>query len=194
MKSKLERIQSELAASLGSVDCAAAESFVRAVCRTAEQGGRIYCAAAGRMLFVSQGFVMRLNQMGIPANCGADTYAAPLSGKDLVVAVTSSGTTHGVVDFALRAASGPGAAVWMIGCNPHSPIAEIAEGCILYRPARTTRALGGDRKQEAIDSFQPMNCLNEQTTTLLFDAVIVALMERLHVTNDDMNARHFNLE
>lgn len=194
MKNKIDLVRSELTASLATVDFAAADRLAEALSRTAERGGKIYCAAAGRMLFVSQTFVMRLNQMGIPANCGADTYVAPLNGKDLVVAVTSSGTTHGVVDFALRAASGPGAAVWMIGCNPDSPLAGIAEGVVLFRPAGSTRALDADEKTDAVPSCQPMSSLNEQTVFLLLDAVVLALMEKRHITGGDMDLRHFNVE
>ena len=194
MKNKIELIRSELAASLATVDFAAASRLAEAVSETADRSGKIYCAAAGRMLFVAQSFVMRLNQMGIPANCCSDTYVPPIVPQDMILAVSSSGTTRGVVDFASRAASGPGAAVWMIGCNPRSPLAGIAEGIVLFRPAGSTRALDAAGKTDAVPSVQPMSSLNEQTVFLLLDAVVLALMEKRHITGGDMDARHFNVE
>ena len=45
-----------------------------------------------------------------------------------------------------------------------------------------------------ISSIQPMSSLNEQTAFLCLDALILELMNKLKVTNEDMNKRHFNME
>lgn len=194
LKKYTDRILAELTESLNSVKPESLDCLAVAVMRTHRRGGKVYGAAAGRMLFVTQGLVMRLNQIGIAANCASDTYVAPITADDLVLALTSSGTTHGVVDFGLRAKEKTGAALWMIGCNPDSPLARVADGMVLFRPAGSTRALHTVQALPPVDSIQPMNCLNEQTATLLFDALILELMSEKGINDSAMNARHFNLE
>ena len=94
MKSNLKNLKrqilDELNESLSSIEADSFDQLTAAVLRTAGRGGKVYGAAAGRMLFVMQGLVMRLNQMGIRANCASDTYVEPISADDLVIALTSS--------------------------------------------------------------------------------------------------------
>ena len=194
LKNLKQQILDELNESLSSIEADSFDRLTAAVLRTAGRGGKVYGAAAGRMLFVMQGLVMRLNQMGIRANCVSDTYVEPISADDLVIALTSSGTTHTVVDFGLRAKEKTGAEMWMIGCNPDSPLAAEADGMVLFRPSGSTRMLSQHDQLPPITSAQPMNCLNEQTALLLFDALIMNLMNERGITGSDMNARHFNLE
>ena len=194
LKNLNRQILGELNESLSSIDADSFDRLTGAVLRTARRGGKVYGAAAGRMLFVMQGLVMRLNQMGIRANCASDTYVEPISADDLVIALTSSGTTHTVVDFGLRAKEKTGSGLWMIGCNPDSPLAAKADGMVLFRPSGSTRMLRQHDQLPPIASAQPMNCLNEQTALLLFDALIMNLMNEQGITGSDMNARHFNLE
>ena len=146
------------------------------------------------MLFVAQTLVMRLNQMGIKANCSSDTYVEPIADGDLIIAISSSGSTHGVVDFSRRARKKFNVLIWMIGCNPESALCRLADNALLFRPAGSTRALTETEKLAPVSSIQPMSSLNEQTAFLCLDALILELMEKMQITNDFMNKRHFNLE
>jgi 6-phospho-3-hexuloisomerase len=47
---------------------------------------------------------------------------------------------------------------------------------------------------DGLKSIQPMTTLNEQCLQLLFDAIVLVLMNKMNQTHDDMWARHSNLE
>ena len=194
MKNNLQIILQELQQSVNSVDCCRLTALAADIASVRCRGKKIYCIAAGRMLFVAQTLVMRLNQMGIKANCSSDTYVEPIADGDLIIAISSSGNTRSVVDFAGRAREKFKLLIWMIGCNPESALCRLADNSLLFRPAGSTRALAETEKLSPVPSVQPMSSLNEQTAFLCLDALILELMEMLQITNDTMNKRHFNLE
>lgn len=194
MKNNINIILQELEQSLNSVDCSKLTALAQDIAALYKRGNKVYCIAAGRMLFVAQTLVMRLNQMGIKANCSSDTYVSPIVNGDLIIAISSSGNTHGVVDFVRRAREKFQTINWMIGCNPDSLLAENANNILLFRPAGSTRALAAAANISPVFSVQPMSSLNEQTAFLCLDALILELMDILKITNEDMNKRHFNME
>lgn len=194
MKNNLLIILQELQQSASSVNCCKVTALAADIATVRERGNKVYCIAAGRMLFVAQTLVMRLNQMGIKANCSSDTYVEPITDGDLIIAISSSGNTRGVVDFACRAREKFKLLIWMIGCNPKSALCRLADNALLFRPAGSTRALTEMENLAPVPSVQPMSSLNEQTAFLCLDALILELMEKLQITNDIMNKRHFNLE
>lgn len=194
MKNNVQIILQELQQSASSVDCGKLNALAADIASVRKRGNKVYCIAAGRMLFVAQTLVMRLNQMGIKANCSSDTYVEPIADGDLIIAISSSGSTRGVVDFSSRAREKFNVLIWMIGCNPRSPLCRLADNALLFRPAGSTRALAETEKLSPVPSVQPMSSLNEQTAFLCLDALILELMETLQITNDFMNKRHFNLE
>ena len=194
MKNNLQIILQELEQAINSIDVSKLEILAENIATIHKNGNKVYCTAAGRMLFVAQSLVMRLNQMGVKANCCSDTYVEPITNGDLIIAISSSGNTHGVVDFVSRVHQKYSCSIWMIGCNPNSKLATLANDILLFRPAGCTRALIETTQLAVISSIQPMSSLNEQTAFLCLDALILELMNKLKVTNEDMNKRHFNME
>jgi 6-phospho-3-hexuloisomerase len=56
------------------------------------------------------------------------------------------------------------------------------------------RAPSKTKPVEGFTSIQPMTTLNEQALGLLFDAVVLVLMQKMQESHDSMWARHSNLE
>ncbi len=50
------------------------------------------------------------------------------------------------------------------------------------------------KQQKTSASIQPMGSLFEQSVGILMDIIVMHLMERYHITSDDMYRNHSNLE
>ena len=50
------------------------------------------------------------------------------------------------------------------------------------------------KEVEGLKSIQPMTTLNEQSLGVLFDAIVLEIMEKTNETHDSMWNRHSNLE
>jgi 6-phospho-3-hexuloisomerase len=148
---------------------------------------KIVIAGAGRVGMAGRGFAMRLGHLGLRAYMFGDATVPSLGEKDLLILCSGSGETQTIYDLGLIGKKNR-AKIALITGNKNSRMGKIANVIVeLKAPSKT-------KKIKGFTSVQPMTTLNEQSLQILFDAIILQMMEHMQETHETMWARHSNLE
>lgn len=150
--------------------------------------GRIFVIGAGREGIAARSFAMRLMHLGKEVHWLWDDTTPGMTTGDLLIAVNGSGCI-GHIDYLLDQAGKTGARRLVITGAPTERTPSEAE-MSLFVPAMVYK--GTDPR--TIPSKQPMGNLFEQHLFLLFDLMVMLLVDRLHETPQTMEARHRNIE
>jgi 6-phospho-3-hexuloisomerase len=163
------------------------EEDVRSLIREIVQAKRVFIYGLGRERLMLQAFGMRLMHLGIQVHIVGDVTTPAIGAGDLWL--TSSGTGRlATVEALMNIVKPTGARVAFLTAFPEAPLPKRAD-LIVHIPARTMR-----ESEEDVKSVQPMGSLFEQTELLLFDWIVLLLIEELKQTEPVMAARHTNLE
>ena len=154
-----------------------------------QKANRIFIAGAGRSGFAARGFANRLLHLGFHVAFVGDPTTPPIKEGDLLVIGSGSGTTAGLVVMAEKAKK-QGADIATVTINPENTIGSMAK--VYIKLPGTTRLLGDNQDKEG--SIQPVGSMFEQLSWLTYDSVIMTLKEKTGQSNDDLIARHGNLE
>lgn len=181
----LSVIASELGAAAELVDEAEAIRLADAI----QRADHVFVGGAGRSGFVARAFANRLLHLGIRVAFVGEPTTPPIAAGDLLIAISGSGRTASLRAAAEKAKS-LGAAVATITIDPAGPIGSFADARVVL-PGTSRLA---DAGTNVIASVQPVGSLFEQLAWLVCDALIVTLRDGSGQTNDDLLARHANLE
>lgn len=173
----------QLRGTIMSVDPLQMEQLVQAILGARE----VFCHGIGRSGLSSRAFAMRLMHIGIPVSIVGDTLAHCIQKDDLLILTSASGSSSSLY-FIAKKAKDAGAKVALVTSTESSKIAEIADH-LLYLKAPSKYA-----SYSAMKSILPMGSLFEEGAYVLYDILVVELMERLKLTNDIVLKRHANLE
>ena len=100
---------------------------------------------------------------------------------------SGSGETQTIYDL-VSIAKSRGVKIGLITGNKDSRMGKISDLIVQIKaPSKLSDGLG-------VNSIQPMTTLNEQCLWLFFDALVLELMERMQVSNEQMKLRHSILE
>ena len=101
---------------------------------------------------------------------------------DLLIITSGSGETDALVSIAKKAKES-GLYLGLVTMNPQSTLGKMADGMII---------LPGDSKgnNEEKHSIQPMGSQFEQMSFLIFDAIVLKLLENWNQTSEQMFMRH----
>lgn len=181
--SYLAEILNELQPSVNGISSEEAEQLADRI----SESGKIFVAGAGRSGLMAKSFAMRLMQMGIEAYVVGETVTPSFNGEDLLIVVSGSGETKGLVSMAAKAKN-LGGSVAALTLLPESTIGTAAD--------ITVKLPGSpkDKSDSDTQSIQPMGSLFEQTVLLFCDALILRLMEKQGMDTKKMYGRHANLE
>lgn len=149
---------------------------------------RFFFAGAGRSGFAIRGFAMRVMHMGYTAYFVGETTTPSIQARDVLVIASGSGNTASLVAMAKKAKE-LGGTVLLLTIDPESNIAVLADS-VIQIPAPSPKV------QNAINftSIQPMGTLAEQTMSIIFDSMVLQLMDKNNMVSDDMFKNHANLE
>jgi 6-phospho-3-hexuloisomerase len=172
------------------------EAFLNTLLEARKNGKRIFVTGAGRSGLVAKAFAMRLLHLGFNVYVVGETILPPIVKEDVLLAVSGSGRTKSVVAIA-EAAKAIGAKVVALTTFPDSPLGKIAD--ILVRiPGRTKLAKEEDYYVRQVmgvhEPLAPLGTLFEATTMIFLDGVVVELMNKLGITEAELQERHANLE
>tara|TARA_Y100000593_G_C4322258_1_gene344530 strand:+ start:4204 stop:4770 length:567 start_codon:yes stop_codon:yes gene_type:complete len=148
---------------------------------------RIVIAGAGRMGYAAKGFAMRLGHLGYQSWALGDSTVPHIGQDDLLIVASGSGNTQTIYDVSKRAKEN-GANIALITNNPDSRIGKLTS-TILVLPNNNNKEFSIQRTSQ-----QPMTTLNEQCLVLLFDSLVLMIMDETGETHDTMWHRHSNLE
>lgn len=180
---KLQEIVKEIEGVAGQVSPEEVDRLVTEILNAR----RIYLFGLGRTLLMGRAFIMRQMHLGLHAFVVGDTTTPGIGAQDLLIVCSGSGDTDSSLLIAKKGKR-HGAAVSLATANPISRIGAVAD-MVVRIPAPTTMGGGG-----AARSMQPMATLFEQCLLVVFDLVVLELMERTSRRSEDMLERHANLE
>lgn len=156
----------------------------------------ILVMGAGRSGLVGRAFAMRLMHLGFNAYVLGDTIVPPVKEGDVVIAISGSGRTQLIVTAA-EAAKTVKAKVIAITSFPDSPLASIAD-VVVEIPGRTKISRMEDYFARQIlgihEPLAPLGTLFEDTAMVFLDALIVELMHRLEISEEELRNAHANIE
>jgi 6-phospho-3-hexuloisomerase len=145
---------------------------------------RVFLCGAGRSSLALRFFTMRLFHLGIDAHMVGDTVTPPVGEGDLLIVMSGSGKNAAAVSHFKRCAE-LGANRLLVTASRSSPLMDLCTHAVI---------LPAPSKDEPDASIQPMASLFEQSCLLLFDAMVLSIMQALSKTSDDMYKNHATLE
>ena len=152
-----------------------------------QKANKIVCCGAGRVGMALKGFAMRLGHFGYNAYNLGDTTVPSIGKGDLFIVASGSGETQTIYDLVSIAKKNK-AMIFLFTGNPDSRMGVLADEILKINAPSKTKAVKGFK------SIQPMTTLNEQSLAILFDAIVLCIMEKTGENHDTMWDRHSNLE
>lgn len=147
----------------------------------------LFVIGEGRSGFMAKAFAMRLMHLGAKVFVVGETITPALQEKDLLLAISGSGTTTSVVDKAQKAKK-MGCKVLSLTTDPESPLAQTSDQ-VLVIPAATKY-----RKPGEMATVQPLSSLFDQSVHLILDTVCLTWATARSESNAVGVKRHANLE
>ena len=133
---------------------------------------------AGRMGYALRSFIMRLTHMDFNATMIGDTSVPRVNESSLIIVNSSSGETPSILQYTQQA-SNEGGKIFLTCCDKNSSIAKYSHHLI---------------QVPIIDSIQLMKSPYEQFTMLLYDYIVIKLMEHLSLDDKKVSNNHSILE
>lgn len=183
IKNNIEIILNELQTVLSKIDQTECDQLIEAIFNA----NKIVGIGAGKVWMATKWFIMRLGHFWRQAWFIWDTTVPNTSDWDLILVVSGSGETQTIYDL-LVIWKNNGAKIALVTGNPDSRMWKLADIIVKVTAPSKTKAVDGFK------SIQPMTTLNEQSLQLLFDAIVLDIMEKTGETHESMRARHSNLE
>lgn len=183
IKKHIKTILQEMEAVLSKVKESQIEELVKAI----PKKDKIVLVGAGRVGLAVRGFAMRLSHLGLRSHMIGDATVPAIGKEDLLLVASGSGETETIYRL-VKIAKKNKAHVALITGNPDSRMGKLANLIVEVKAPSKVKAVKG------LKSVQPMTTLNEQSLAILFDALVLRLMDEMGETHDTMWGRHSNLE
>lgn len=182
---KVHAITAELEEAAKQVDEAQVEALADAVIGA----NRIFCAGAGRSGFAARAFSNRLLHLGMNVSFVGEPTTPPIAKGDLLVVGSGSGRTAGLIVMAEKAREA-GADIATVTLAPENTIGQMAEVAVKL-PGTTRLAMDTESN---VESIQIPGSMFEQLSWITYDAVVLYIIDKLGISEEEMVARHANLE
>lgn len=180
----LKGILRELTVNAELISAEELERFAEVLC----DAKHIFVAGAGRSGFAARAFSNRLMHLGLEVFFVGEPTTPAIGSEDVLVIGSGSGETGSLVGMAKKAKR-LGAKIVTLTIHPEASIGRIAQACIIIPGATPKSGL-----EDTIHSIQPMGSAFEQMSWLVYDTIIMILMDKLGKTQEEMFIHHANLE
>lgn len=180
-------ILDDLTLILNSVDIEQTEKLVDLIIQAKKNNRKVYCAGAGRSLLMIKAFSMRLMHLELRSYVVGETTTPAIEKDDILIFGSGSGETGALINM-VKKAQQVGAKIVLFTRNPQSTLG-IHSQLILTLPIENGRS-----------GFQPSGSIFEQAMLILYDAIVLRIMEKENVLTDDLSIDsyimrlHANLE
>lgn len=162
---------------------------VRDFVDTVKESNRMFLIGVGREGMATKAFAMRLMHMGKEIHWIWDDTTPAIEPGDLLIATLGDGQI-GHLHYICERAKEAGGRICVVTGSPSGRTAREMADQVLFVPAAVYR--GTD---EVVPSFQPMGNLFEQCLLILFDMIIMMLVdEDAALSFEKMSRRHRNVE
>jgi 6-phospho 3-hexuloisomerase len=157
----------------------------------------IFVVGAGRSGLAGRFFAMRLMHLGKSVYVVGDTTTPAICEGDLLVCISGSGRTVGVV-HAARTAREMGAAIVAITANRESSLAEMADTILQVDPGmippECREIFNGNGSGRPGLTLIPMGTLFELCALMILETIIGRLILECVIPETEMRRRHANME
>lgn len=157
------------------------EDMLVSLAHLIKHANHIFVAGAGRSGLSISMFANRLMHLGLKVNLISEITKPKAVTGDLLILCSASGETGSLINYAKKAKT-LGVKVALVTKCSESTLAKLSDFSLI---------LPIDNHDT---SYQPMGALFEQMTVLLFDAIVLHLVDILDENFDTMSARHANIE
>ncbi len=176
----------------GDLDRAQVNEMIRLI-----QGAKkIFVYGAGRSGLVGKAFAIRLMHLGLNVYVIGEVITPAISKKDILIVISGSGETTTPVNSA-KIAKNVGAKIVALTTYPNSTIGKLAD-CVVVIRGRTKLKGEKDFLLRQIKgehySLAPLGTLFEATVLVFLDGLIVEMMARTGMSEDEMRTRHATIE
>lgn len=152
------------------------------------QARHIFIAGAGRSGFAARAFANRLMHLGLTVFFVGEPTTTAIGRGDLLVIGSGSGETESLVCMAKKAKR-LGADVATITIHPEASIGMLSS-TVVTLPGATPKS----SMQDTCRTIQPMGNAFEQMSWIVYDVIVMYLMKKMNLSEEEMFARHANLE
>ncbi|MBI5366183.1 MAG: SIS domain-containing protein [Planctomycetes bacterium] len=160
----------------------------RELIRRLVEAKRVFTAGQGRSGLMAKAFAQRLMHLGLVVHVAEEITTPRIGTGDVLLACSGSGETRMTLDI-MSSAHEADATVVLVTATPDGRGGDFAD-LIIHLPAGTRLANG----KGMVRSLQPQRTLFEQTLLLYLDSLILDLVQRLSVKEQEMQKRHTNIE
>ncbi len=196
VKAAIKEISKFIEAAINLISDNEINSLIEILIEAYRTGKKVLIVGAGRSGLVGRAFAMRLMHLGFNVYVLGETITPRLDAGDVVIAISGSGRTRLVVTAA-EVARSIGAKIIAVTSHPDSPLAKLAD-LVVRIPGRTKVATEEDYIVRQLlgmhEPLTPLGTLFENTALAVLDGVIVELMKRLGVSEEELKLRHANIE
>ena len=184
MSSMYQSALNELGSVFAKIDDASVNNAIELIVRSQ----KIVVFAGGREKLQIMGFAMRMFHMGLDISVEGDMTTPPIGKGDLLI--VSAGTGYISTALALmEVAKTSCASTLMITAQPSGKCSTHAD-FILELPAQTM----ADDQGEKRSSVLPMGSLYEGALFILFEVMVLRLIDKLNINSEFMRSNHTNME
>ncbi|MCQ1953302.1 SIS domain-containing protein [Arthrobacter sp. zg-Y238] len=177
-------IVSELDATVARVSTDEVENTLNALMTA----NTIFVIGVGREGLAAKGFAMRLAHLGLRVHWAWDDTTPAVTADDALLMVNGPGNI-GHLDYVFDRVREVGATTIVVSALAGARTPGMADVTLIV-PATVYRGKG-----DLVPSMQPMGSLFEQATLLVFDTLILQLIERLGIHSyAELAPRHRNFE
>ncbi len=163
------------------------DSYIRPFLEAVKSYDRIFTIGAGREGLSTKAFAMRLTHLGKTSHWIWDDTTPAIGKGDLLVNVCGPGHID-TIDQVVRYAKAAGATIVTISAADSGYCVEQADIKVKL-PAAAYRASG-----KFVETKQPMGNLFEQALYIMYDIVVMMAREEMGIPEEEMVARHRNIE
>lgn len=144
---------------------------------------RIFLAGAGRSGLITKFFAMRLVHSGYDVSLVGEVVTPSINNGDLLIVISGSGETQQLAAFAGKAKE-IGAKLVLISAKSGSTIGNMADEVLnIGQPDMYTPVQG-----------MPMGTVFELSTLIFLESLVSHLIHEKGIPEEEMKARHANLE
>lgn len=173
----------EILESVDTVLAGAEAGEVRRLLATLDRAPRIFVGGAGRSALAARFFAMRLMHCGYAVHVVGEIVTPSVAAGDLLLVLSGSGATETLLPIA-RKARAAGARVALVTTKPDSPLAGLAHEVV---------ALGADGSAQSRPGL-PMGTVFELSALVFLEAAIYEIVTSKGLPDEELRARHANLE
>lgn len=155
---------------------------------------KIFIVGRGRSGLVGRAFAMRLMHLDLNVHVVGETTTPSFAKNDVLIAISGSGETSGVLVSA-EVAIKRGGKVVAITSYPKSMLARMADVLVIVK-GRSKEPMPKSYSERELTpkDLAPLGTLFEDTCMLFFDGVIACLMKKLEKKEEDMQKKHSVLD